>query len=214
MLKTPAVGFLILVTLCAVFAQTSSGASVNWTDSTGFWDVAGNWSSNPQLPGATDDVIINVAGLPTVTYRTGTNTISSLGITNATFDVTGGVLTVSNSFSNNSATNIISGSLRLNGAPTMASLNQTGGTLSGAGTVTAGTLTWSDGTMGENGQGGGTTTVTGTATIDGTATYNLLYYGRTLNLNGGANWSAGNGEISIYSGGQGTSTLNVNYKNN
>src|ERR1044071_2650284 len=51
---------------------------VSWTDGTGFWDVAGNWS--PGVPGPGDDVTINVAGSPTVTHRTGNDTVRTVTI--------------------------------------------------------------------------------------------------------------------------------------
>ena len=103
---------------------------------------------------------------------------------------------------------ISGGTARFAGAVNTSSLEMTGGTLGGPGTVTAGTLNWSGGQMGESGQGFGTTTITGASTIDGTDT-NYLYYGRTLNLNGNTSWTQGNGNIYVYSGNQGTSTLNI-----
>ena len=64
------------VAVAAIFTPSSAlPAAVNWTDGTGFWDAAANWSSNPLLPGAGDDVTVNVAGLNTITYRTGTTTV-------------------------------------------------------------------------------------------------------------------------------------------
>ena len=92
------------------------------------------------------------------------------------------------------------------------SLTMDGGTLGGPGTVTASTLTFTAGTMGENtsGESGGTTTVTGAATFDG-AQAQYLYYGRALNLDGGATWTnAAGGTIGIYTGGESTtSTLSI-----
>jgi hypothetical protein len=139
-------------------------AVVNWIDGTGFWDVAANWSGGA-IPGAADDVIINVAGLPTVTYRTITSTINSLAITNATFAISSGALTVSNTFSNNSATNVGGGTLTLNGASTMASLNHTNGQISGTGTLT---ITGAANISLGGHSGSGTTIVQGATTISGT----------------------------------------------
>src|SRR5688572_16586585 len=87
---------------CVLLALTSlpgsvSAAAVVWVDATGFWDVAGNW--NPSLPGATDDVTINVGGLQTITHRTGTNTINSVS-SDENLSITGGSLIVSTTFSN------------------------------------------------------------------------------------------------------------------
>ncbi len=44
-------------------------ATVDWTGGTSFWDIVTNWSSTPSLPGAADDVVINVAGVRTSTRR-------------------------------------------------------------------------------------------------------------------------------------------------
>jgi len=56
-----------------------------------FWDLASNWSSNPLLPGAADDVLIDVAGVQTVTHRSGTNTISSFALTGNASGYSGGL---------------------------------------------------------------------------------------------------------------------------
>ena len=66
--------FPILAVVVSVHAAT-----ISWTDATGFWDVATNWSSNPALPGAGDDVVISVSGVQTITHRTGNDTIRSIG---------------------------------------------------------------------------------------------------------------------------------------
>jgi hypothetical protein len=180
-------------------------AVVNWIAGTGFWDVATNWSSNPNLPGAADDVFINVGGLPTVTYRTITSTVNSLAITSATFAVTSGALTISTTFSNNAATTLTSGSLSVAGAATFGSLSLSGSgvlTLNGASTVT--TLSQAAGTLG----GTGNVTVSGAATltggtISGAATTTLqgatslssnaidLDAGRILRNEGTATWTGG-----------------------
>jgi hypothetical protein len=82
---------MLLLTAMSVPTDAAVG---NWTDATGFWDVVTNWSSNPLLPGATDDVVINVAGVQTITHRSGTDTVQSLAITDDNLAVTGGSLTV------------------------------------------------------------------------------------------------------------------------
>src|SRR5271165_1145815 len=61
-----------------VLEQRLEMAQVSWTglgDGT-TWQVAKNWSSNA-VPGASDDVTINVANNPTIIYN-GTSTIQSL----------------------------------------------------------------------------------------------------------------------------------------
>src|SRR2546426_10650814 len=86
----------ILVLVVSIFLAVTQvhGATVNWVDATGFWDVATNWSSNPLLPGAGDDVIISVAGVQTITHRSGADTIRSLSMTDTILAVTGGSLIV------------------------------------------------------------------------------------------------------------------------
>lgn len=74
----------------------------------------------------------------------------------------------------------------------------TTGSLGGAGTMTFNKLTWAGGSMGDYTAPGGTTTVTGLTTITATGAY--VNYGRTVNLNGGANW-AGAGQIVLYGAG-------------
>jgi hypothetical protein len=61
----------------AAMPGATLGAPISWTpDADGFWDVAANWSSNPLLPGAADDVTIDVGGavVRVITHRTGSTT--------------------------------------------------------------------------------------------------------------------------------------------
>ena len=53
----------VLAVLAAVVADPAESAGVNWVGGSSFWDLATNWGSNPLLPGAADDVVINVAGV-------------------------------------------------------------------------------------------------------------------------------------------------------
>src|SRR5215831_9964726 len=153
------VALLLLTAMTAAAAH----AAVNWTDGTGFWDVATNWSSNPALPGATDDVTINVAGVQTITHRSGTDTVQSIAITDNNLAVTGGSLTVSGAFGNTGNTSISGGTLTLNGVSTLNTLALSGnGTLAGTGAVTlSGALTWTSGGM----TGTGTTNANGGITL-------------------------------------------------
>jgi hypothetical protein len=173
----------------AILAQPATAAVVNWTDGTGFWDVAANWSSNPLLPGVADDVVINVAGVQTITHRSGTHTINSLSMTgDDILAITGGALTVNNAFTNNASTNISAGTLTLNGVSSMASLTQGGGTLGGTGNVTiTGASTWTAGTH----TGAGTTQFDSTLAISG-ATGKSITGGRNVNA-GNTTWSGNTG---------------------
>ena len=68
----------------------ASAANVSWVGANGsFWDLATNWSSNPALPGAPDDVLL---GAFNTTFRSGTVAINSFNGTGI-FTVTGGTLT-------------------------------------------------------------------------------------------------------------------------
>jgi len=76
-------------------------ASVTWQpDSNGSWGTPANWSSNPLLPRATDDVGIDVGGttVRTITHNSGTNTINSL-TSQENLVVSGGSLTIANAYS-------------------------------------------------------------------------------------------------------------------
>jgi fibronectin-binding autotransporter adhesin len=138
-----------------------TAATVNWTDATGFWDVVTNWSTlaEPQ-PG--DDVIINVAGNPTVTFRTNTRDIGSLAVTNATFVMQSGALTITNAYTNNATTSMTGGTLVLNGTSSTSTFNQSGGQLSGSGTFT---VTGPASVTFGGHSGSGTTRVQGATTI-------------------------------------------------
>jgi len=176
---------IVGLAIAVASASHADAAVVNWVGGTSFWDVATNWGSNPLLPGAADDVFINVAGAQTVTYRSGTNTINSLSIVgDDMLAVTGGSLTVASSFSAGAATSLSGGTLTLNGASTMASFAQSGGTLAGAGTVAvAGASSWLAGTQ----TGTGTTRYDGALSLSG-AGNKLISGGRTVELNGTTSW--------------------------
>jgi hypothetical protein len=78
----------------------------------GYWDEPANWRGG-QLPGPDDDVLIDVPGDPTVTFRQGTATVQSIQ-SNSPLLLTGGKLTVD-------------GQMQVNNTLTLA-----GGTLAGA----------------------------------------------------------------------------------
>jgi len=166
-------------------APPADAAVVHWLGGTSFWDIATNWASNPLLPGVADDVVIDVAGAQTVTHRSGTDSINGLSITGGNMlAVSGGSLTVANSFSAGAATSISGGTLTLNGVSTMASLAQSGGTLAGAGTVgVAAPSSWLAGTQ----SGTGTTRYDGSLSLSG-AGAKVLSGGRTVELNGATTW--------------------------
>ncbi|WP_199556501.1 hypothetical protein, partial [Sandaracinobacteroides hominis] len=111
-------------------------ATIYWLpDADGYWDVLANWNSG--FPGAGDDVVLDVGGatVRTISFRSGTVNVNSL-TSQEDLAVTGGQLTINNAYVNTKATRLQNGTLTLNGASTLASLVQTGGTLSGAGVLT------------------------------------------------------------------------------
>jgi hypothetical protein len=125
---------VIAAAVTALASSPTQSADVSWTGGTSFWDLATNWSSNPLLPGAVDDVLVNVTGVQTVTHRSGTNTIHSFALTGDDFlAVTGGSLTVASTFGSATSTSLSGGTLTLNGASSMAALAQGGGVLGGPG---------------------------------------------------------------------------------
>ena len=187
----------------AGWAGPATAAAVDWTtDGDGFWDVPTNWS--PGLPGATDDVTLDVAGLVTITYRVGATTINSL-TSQENLVVSGGSLTVSNAFSNAATTTISGGTLTLNGVSTLASLTQSGGVLAGSGLVTvAGPSSWLAGTH----TGSGTTQFDAALAISGNSTKSITGT-RSVTLNGTTTWSGntGNGNNAISLASTASSTI-------
>ena len=159
-------------TVVAVFAglaftgTAATAATVSWNvDTSGFWDVAANWSG-ATVPQPGDDVVINRPGADvTVTYRSGTNTVNSL-TSSETFVLSGGNLTIA-------AASTLSGPFTLSG-----------GALRGGGVVTVtAPFTWTGGIMG------------GTGVLNANAGIQLANNGavqlqdnRTLNSAGIATW--------------------------
>ena len=171
--------------LAAAVSAPAEAAVINWLGGSSFWDIATNWGSNPLLPGLADDVVINVAGAQTVTHRSGTNTINSLSILgDDVLAVTGGSLTVANTFSAAAATSIGGGTLTLNGVSGMLSLAQSGGTLAGTGALTiAAPSSWLAGTQ----TGSGTTRYQSDLSLAGAGS-KVLSGGRTVELSGTTTW--------------------------
>ena len=90
---------LVLTMLGGMAVSPVSAASVTWVlNADGFWEIATNWSSDPLLPGVSDDVTINVGGTRTITHSSGTDTINSLTSQEAIV-LSGGTLTINNASS-------------------------------------------------------------------------------------------------------------------
>jgi len=54
-------GFFIVAAMTASMVRPAFSADEQWIGTTGFWDEAVNWSTNPSLPDTTDDVLINIS---------------------------------------------------------------------------------------------------------------------------------------------------------
>ena len=172
----------LALALSAALALPASAATVSWTGASSFWDLASNWSSNPAVPGALDDVTIDVALVRTVTVRAtgGPFSITSLSLPgDEVLALGGGSLTIGNAYSNNSGTTVSSGTLTLNGVASTRSLTQ-----SAAGVV-AGTGTF---TVSGAASLGGTHSGTGTTVLQGNSALGSLNLdaGRTLRNEGTA----------------------------
>ncbi|WP_150047917.1 choice-of-anchor D domain-containing protein [Methylomonas rhizoryzae] len=138
-------------------------AQIDWTAGSGFWDVAGNWNSSPALPGATDDVIVDVAGTQTVTIRStgGGQTVNSINMNGGdeTLAISSGSLTLTGATTTNNAS----------GASAVSQLTHSSGTLNGAGNLTV----TGAASLGGNLEGSGTlitqgsTNVSASLTLDG-----------------------------------------------
>ncbi len=135
---------------------------VTWVaTSSGNWDVGSNWSTG-QVPGSTDDVVINPSAALTVTINSSVPPVNSLQSgSNATLAVSGGSLTLA-------AASEIDGAFTLSG-----------GTLTASGTLTTnGDSSWTGGTINANGNlvndsnvdvpAGAGPTIGGVLTNDGT----------------------------------------------
>jgi hypothetical protein len=109
---------------------------VTWVGGNGDWDVASNWSTGA-VPGAVDDVAINVSGI-TITHASGaSDSIRSL-ISQADINISAGSLSIASDSTINSTLELSGGALTGTGNVTVSGLfTWTGGTLGGTGSVTA-----------------------------------------------------------------------------
>jgi fibronectin-binding autotransporter adhesin len=130
-------------------------ASISWLNSvSGNWNTAANWSTGT-VPGAGDDVTINVSSAATITHNSGTSVVSTLYTGSlATLAVTGGSLTASGYATLYGPVTQSAGSFILGpGSYCGGTYTQTGGTLKasagtirldGTGNSFAGTITGSE----------------------------------------------------------------------
>jgi hypothetical protein len=165
----------------------SSGTNNNnWvgTAGDGQWATAANWSAGA-VPVSTSNACI-ASSFSTSTINVGTlaavnQAISSLA-SGAPISFTTGPLTVSGTATFSADLNISGGTLTLNGASSMTTLEMSAGTLTGSGALSvSGMLTWSGGTE----SGAGSTTANGGMTITGEPFLDT----RTMTNTGTATWS-------------------------
>jgi len=91
------------------FLLPADAATRFWVAGTGDWGDAVNWDGSI-LPGPDDDVVIDRPFAITVTYSTGAHAVKSILCQNS-FVLSGGNLTVSNSFQVNNGLTITGGTL-------------------------------------------------------------------------------------------------------
>lgn len=157
--------------------------AVSWIlDADGNWNLPANWSTG-LLPGALDDVLIDVGGATVrrITHASGMTNIRSLTSAEELW-ITGGTLSVSGSFSNTANTQV-GGTLRLDGTATLATLDMVNGTIDGVGTVTVRGPAFKVGNTLH--RGAGTTRYEGSVTPIGGTPRVRLDGGRTLEFAGG-----------------------------
>ena len=142
-------------------------ATVFWVGSSGFWDDTAHWNTGV-VPGPADQVFIgSVVGNITVTYRSGTNSVTSIN-SHENFVMTGG-------------------NLALSDASTFQDLTLSCCTLSGSGDITVrDTFTWTGGTL----DGLGAINIGPSAKMDIRGSTKTLR-GRTINNAGTATWTSG-----------------------
>ena len=114
-------------------------STVTWTASGGDdWDISGDWSSDPSLPGSSDAVVVATPGAATITHGQGADdsvASSSLSAIDS-LTVSAGSLTVADASSIGGTLTLTGGALGLDGDTTVGSFAQSGGALSGTGTLT------------------------------------------------------------------------------
>jgi hypothetical protein len=135
------------LSICMAFCSNSIATDYTWQNPNGGnWNVSTNWGGTP---GAMDNVTLGVFASPYVVQVTDTENINNVTINSSMATLTvSGSLTVNGTLAVNAGVfNLTGGTLTLNGSMTTAtgaSVNWTGGTLTGGGTL-SGTVTASGG---------------------------------------------------------------------
>ena len=172
--------------LLLLTAWRAEAAAVSWVGGSGNWNTATNWSTGA-LPGPGDDVVISpVATSITVTHSSGAHTVNSL-MSQVAFQLTGGSLTVSNTWEVNNTFMVAGGAL----VEATVLLGTNGGSfiVNGSGTLDAVTV---NGVLDVgNSYSGAVLTVTNGLVLNGTA-----LVGNPTNSNYGAISFAGSQTLS------------------
>src|SRR5262249_25500991 len=137
-----------------VLEDRTAPSTVNWINPAGGnWNTASNWqdaaTGASRVPGATDDAVIGFAGIVVTHSSTASDSVHSLKSL-GTLTVSGGAL-VFGADSSTQGLSLSGGTVAVADSADLdvqALLRQTGGTLTGPGTVTvSGQWTWSSGTI-------------------------------------------------------------------
>ena len=121
-----------VATLVTTVLLPANADTVSWVGGTGDWNTVANWSTGA-LPGPNDDVVISPASSSiTVTHSSGTHTVKTLTSQRA-FQLTGGLLTVSNTVQVNN-TFTLAGGVLVN-ATVLAATNGASFIVNGSGTL-------------------------------------------------------------------------------
>ena len=117
-----------------LFLRYANAGIVLWIGGDGGWQDVANWSSNPDLPGPLDDVIIARPINVIVTHPTGDHTINSL-VSCEALVISGGSLSFTSTSKITGSATLSNGSIGGGGEVTFYNLTWTGGTMSGSGTT-------------------------------------------------------------------------------
>jgi hypothetical protein len=98
-----------LYLFCPILLPALHGAMVTWIGGSGDWNTTTNWSTG-SLPETNDNVVIGAGASITVTHSSGTHTVNSVQSQQA-FVLSGGSVTVSNTFHASNAFTLSGGTL-------------------------------------------------------------------------------------------------------
>ena len=141
-----------------------------WKDSTGDWSTNTDWSDG--IPATGDSVVINTAQLDTITFDGSSPSVNVASLTvgddNFVVDDSGNTLGITTSASFGKLLEVEAGTINFNAVnASIASFDQTGGTVSGTGTLTVtGSATFGGSSVDQE-EGSGTTLLKGATTDAG-----------------------------------------------